>query len=178
MQVLGVPGDSPWLYAVGDVNGIALLTHMGKYQGRAAGDLVGLRATGREPDPETTVPYAADLGSPQVVFTDPEVAAVGHTAKEARERGLRVRVVDLPMDAAAGAGLQAEGYQGQIRVVVDEDAGVLVGATLVGQDVAEMVHAATVAIVGKVPLKTLWHAVPSYPTMSEIWLRVLEEYGL
>ncbi|SDP15922.1 dihydrolipoamide dehydrogenase [Pedococcus dokdonensis] len=178
MEVKGFGDDEPWLYAVGDVNGLALLTHMGKYQARAVGDLIGARAAGREPDERTTVPWAVDAGSPQVVFTDPEVAAAGLTEAEARERGLRVRVVDLPMDKAAGAGLQAEGYQGQARIVVDEDAGVLVGATFVGQDVAELVHAATVAIVSKVPLTTLWHAVPSYPTMSEIWLRLLEEYGV
>jgi dihydrolipoamide dehydrogenase len=178
MEVAGVAGGRTWLYAVGDVNGIAQLTHMGKYQARAVGDLVGARATGREPDPKTTVPFATDLGSPQVVFTDPEVSSAGLTEQQARERGIRVRVVDVPMDAAAGSGLQAEGYQGQLRVVVDEDAQVLVGATFVGQDVAELVHAATVAIVGKVPLTTLWHAVPSYPTMSEIWLRVLERYGI
>jgi dihydrolipoamide dehydrogenase len=178
MEVSGVPGDQPWLYAVGDVNGLALLTHMGKYQARAVGDLIGARAAGREPDPELTVPFATALGPPQVVFTDPEVSSVGLTEQQARDRGIRVRVVDVPMDAAAGAGLQAEGYQGQLRIVVDEGAGVLVGATLVGQDVAELVHAATVAIVAKVPLRTLWHAVPSYPTMSEIWLRVLEAYGI
>ncbi|QGN56888.1 NAD(P)/FAD-dependent oxidoreductase [Nostocoides sp. HKS02] len=183
MEVSGVSGSTspsamPWLYAVGDVNGLALLTHMGKYQARAVGDLIGARAAGREPDPELTVPFATALGSPQVVFTDPEVSSVGLTEHEARERGIRVRVVDVPMDAAAGAGLLAEGYQGQLRVVVDEEAGVLVGATLVGQDVAELVHVATVAIVAKAPLRTLWHAVPSYPTMSEIWLRVLEAYGV
>lgn len=178
MQVAGTRGDSPWLYAVGDVNGIALLTHMGKYQARAVGDLLGDLAAGREPDPLRTVPHATDLGSPQVVFTDPEVASTGLTEEQARERGLRVRVVDVPMDAAAGAGLQAEGYQGQLRVVIDEDAQVLVGATLVGQDVADLLHVATLAVVGRVPLRTLWHAVPSYPTMSEIWLRVLEKSGL
>ena len=178
MQVAGVPGDQPWLYAVGDVNGIALLTHMGKYQARAVGDLVGARAAGREPDERLTVPFATDLGSPQVVFTDPEVSSVGLTAEQAQDRGLRVRVVDVPMDAAAGSGLQAEGYQGQLRIVVDEDARVLVGATLVGQDVAELLHVATLAVVARVPLDRLWHAVPSYPTMSEIWLRVLEKYGL
>ncbi|WP_457255652.1 dihydrolipoyl dehydrogenase family protein [Pedococcus sp. P5_B7] len=178
MEVEGISPDQPWLYAVGDVNGKALLTHMGKYQARAVGDLLGARAAGREPDPRTTVPWAVGVGSPQVVFTDPEVAAAGLSEAEARERGLTIRVVDLPMDSAAGAGLQAEGYQGQARIIVDEDAGVLVGATFVGQDVAELVHAATVAIVGKVPLTTLWHAVPSYPTMSEIWLRLLEEYGV
>ncbi|GAB3447828.1 NAD(P)/FAD-dependent oxidoreductase [Phycicoccus ginsengisoli] len=177
LEVQGPEGD-PWLYAVGDVTGIALLTHMGKYQGRAVGDLVAARATGRPDDGPGMTPYAASLGSPQVVFTDPEVAAAGLTEAEARERGLRVRVVDVPMDSAAGAGLQAEGYQGQARMVVDEDRGMVVGATFVGQDTAELVHSATVAIVGEVPLERLWHAVPSYPTMSEIWLRLLEEYGL
>ena len=183
MEVKGVAGlddddRAPWLYAVGDVNGIALLTHMGKYQGRACGDLVGARAAQREPDAAKTTPWADDLGAPQVIFTDPEVAAAGLTEAQARERGLTIRVIDVPMDSAAGSGLQAEGYQGQARIIVDEDAGVIVGATFVGQDVAELIHPATVAIVAKVPLTTLWHAVPSYPTMSEIWLRLLEEYGL
>jgi dihydrolipoamide dehydrogenase len=113
-----------------------------------------------------------------VVYTDPEVASAGLTEQQARERGIRVRVVDIPMDKAAGSGLQAEGYQGQARIVVDEDAGTLVGATFVGQDVAELVQPATVAITGRVPLATLWHAVPVFPAMSEIWLRLLEEYGL
>jgi dihydrolipoamide dehydrogenase len=123
-------------------------------------------------------PWATALGSPQVIFTDPEVASAGLTAAQAQERGIRARVVDVRMDKAAGSGLQAEGYQGQARLVVDEDAGVVVGATFVGQDVADLVHPATVAIVGRVPLSSLWHAVPSYPTMSEIWLRLLEAYGL
>jgi dihydrolipoamide dehydrogenase len=123
-------------------------------------------------------PWAEDLGTVQVVWTDPEVAATGLTEQQARERGIRVRVVDVPMDKAAGSGLQAEGYQGQARMVVDEEKGTIVGATLVGQDVAELVHPATVAIVGQVPLRTLWHAVPAFPAMSEIWLRLLEEYGI
>jgi pyruvate/2-oxoglutarate dehydrogenase complex dihydrolipoamide dehydrogenase (E3) component len=178
LEVEGARGERPWLYAVGDVTGKALLTHMGKYQARACGDLVGARATGREPDPGATLPWAVDAGSPQVVFTDPEVAAAGLTEAQARERGLALRVVEIPMDKAAGSGLQAEGYDGTARLVVDEDARVVVGATFVGQDVAELAHAATIAIVGRVPLDTLWHAVPSYPTMSEIWLRLLEEYGL
>jgi pyruvate/2-oxoglutarate dehydrogenase complex dihydrolipoamide dehydrogenase (E3) component len=178
MEVAGATGASPWLYAVGDVNGLALLTHMGKYQARACGELVGARAAGREPDRDATTPWATEVGSPQVVFTDPEVSSAGLTEAQARERGLRVRVVDVAMDSAAGSGLQAEGYQGQARIVVDEDHELLVGATFVGQDVADLVHPATVAIVAKVPLRTLWHAVPSYPTMSEIWLRLLEAYGL
>lgn len=180
MTVPGVrtPDGAPWLYGVGDVIGVALLTHMGKYQARSCGDLIVARAMGGSEDSEAFVPYATRLGSPQVVFTDPEVAAVGLLAAEAEERGLRVRAVDVPMDKAAGSGLHAEGYQGTARIVVDEDRGVVVGCTFVGQDVAELVHAATIAVVGEVPLTRLWHAVPSFPTMSEIWLRLLEEYGL
>ena len=173
----GDDGD-PWLYAVGDVNGIALLTHMGKYQARACGDLIAARAGGSEPDGPAYLPSATGLGSPQVVFTDPEIAAVGLTATEATERGIRARVVDVPMTSAAGASLQADGYAGQARLVVDEDRSVVVGATFVGQDVAELVHGATIAVVGEVPLDRLWHAVPSFPTMSEVWLRLLEAYGL
>jgi dihydrolipoamide dehydrogenase len=178
MEVKGAAGQRPWLYAVGDVNGIALLTHMGKYQGRACGDLVAARATDRTVDAESMTPWAEDLGTVQVVWTDPEVAATGLTEQQARERGIQVRVVEVPMDKAAGSGLQAEGYQGRARMVVDEEQGTVVGVTLVGQDVAELVHAATVAIVGRVPLRTLWHAVPAFPAMSEIWLRLLEEYGI
>lgn len=42
----------------------------------------------------------------------------------------------------------------------------------------DMLHAATIAVVGEVTLDRLWHAVPSFPTMSEVWLRLLETYGL
>ena len=118
------------------------------------------------------------LGAPQVVFTDPEVCAVGLTEAAAREAGLDVTVVDVPMSSVSGSGLQADGYAGQARMVVDEARKVVVGATFVGQDTAELVHSATIAVVGEVPLDRLWHAVPSFPTMSEVWLRLLEKYGL
>ena len=176
MEVTSVPGS--WLYAVGDVNGRNLLTHMGKYQARVAGDVIAARAAGKPTDGPRMQARADGLGAPQVVFTDPEVAAVGLTEAAARDRGLDVRVVDLDMHAAAGAGLQADDYVGKARLVVDESTRVVVGATFVGQDVAEMAHAAAVAVVGKVPLDTLWHAVPSFPTRSELWLKLLEAYGL
>ncbi|MFD0783575.1 pyridine nucleotide-disulfide oxidoreductase, partial [Micromonospora azadirachtae] len=114
---------------------------------------------------------------PQVVFTDPEVASVGLTAAAAETAGLRTRVVDYDLGAVAGASLHADGYRGHARMVVDEDRRVIVGFTLVGPDVAELLHAATIAVVGEVPLDRLWHAVPSYPTVSEVWLRLLETYG-
>ncbi|MGN6600168.1 MAG: dihydrolipoyl dehydrogenase family protein [Actinomycetes bacterium] len=183
----------PWLYAVGDVNGRNLLTHMGKYQGRAVGERLAVRGAGRAgarvapgggrrgrhvAEDNPLVPWADEVGAPQVVFTDPEVASVGLTESAARRRGLTVRVVDVPMTSASGAGLQADGYRGQARMVVDEDRKVIVGMTFVGQDVAELVHSATIAVVAGVPLARLWHAVPPFPTMSEVWLRLLEAYGL
>lgn len=175
-EVTSVGGS--WLYAVGDVNGRNLLTHMGKYQGRVCGDVIAARAAGDAVDGPGMTAWADALGAPQVVFTDPEVASVGLTAAAARERGVEVRFVDVQMSSASGAGLQADGYAGRARLVVDERARVVVGATFVGQDVADLVHAATVAVVGRVPIDTLWHAVPSFPAMSEVWLRLLEEYGL
>ncbi|WP_349898539.1 dihydrolipoyl dehydrogenase family protein [Parafrigoribacterium soli] len=169
-----------WLYACGDVNHRALLTHQGKYQARAAGDVIAARAKG---EPVDDKPWGAHVATadhqavPQVTFTDPEVASVGLTADGARKAGYDIRVVDYELGQVAGAALQADGYQGKARMVVDEERGVLLGVTFVGQDVAEMIQAATVAIVGEVPIDRLWHAVPPYPTMNEIWLRLLETYG-
>lgn len=171
-----------WLYAAGDLNRRALLTHMGKYQARACGDVIAARAAGK-PDTSAT-PWSAhadtadDAAVPQVVFTEPEIAAVGLTEDDARRRGLRVRAVDYDIGWVAGARLYADGYAGRARMVVDEDRRVIVGMTLVGPAVGEMIHAGTIAVVGEVPLDRLWHAVPSYPTISELWLRLLETYGL
>ncbi|PCN47839.1 pyridine nucleotide-disulfide oxidoreductase [Curtobacterium sp. 'Ferrero'] len=169
-----------WLYAVGDVNHRALLTHQGKYQARAAGEAIAARHQGT---PLHTEPWGAHVATadhaavPQVTFTDPEVASVGLTEAAARQQGIDVRVVEYELGNVAGAALQADGYTGRANLVVDESRGVVVGATFVGQDVAEMLHAATVAVVGEVPIDRLWHAVPAYPTMNEVWLRLLETYG-
>jgi pyruvate/2-oxoglutarate dehydrogenase complex dihydrolipoamide dehydrogenase (E3) component len=178
LRVTGVAGG--WLYAAGDLNHRALLTHQGKYQARICGDAIVARARG-EAD---TAPWSRHSATadhravPSVVFTDPEVAAVGLTEAQARQAGLRVRAVDYELGNVAGASLYADGYRGHARMVVDEDRRVIVGVTLVGAGVGDMIHAATVAVVGEVPLDRLWHAVPSYPTISEIWLRLLETYGL
>ncbi|MBD3940141.1 NAD(P)/FAD-dependent oxidoreductase [Microbacterium sp. NEAU-LLC] len=169
-----------WLYAVGDVNHRALLTHQGKYQARAAGDVIAARARGGAVDDGAWGAHAATADHsavPQVVFTDPEVAAVGHTEASAKKAGLDVRVLDYDLSWVAGASEVADHYTGQARAIVDERRRVLVGATFVGQDVGELLHSATIAIVGEVPLERLWHAVPSYPTISEVWLRWLEAYG-
>ncbi len=171
---------SDWLYAVGDVNHRALLTHQGKYQARAAGDVIAARAKG---DDVQDAPWGRHVATadrtavPQVVFTDPEVAAVGHTEASAREAGLDIRIVDYDLSWVAGASTYADHYTGRARAIVDLGRGVLVGATFVGPDIAELLHSATIAIVGEVPIERLWHAVPSYPTVSEVWLRWLEELG-
>lgn len=169
-----------WLYGVGDVNHRALLTHQGKYQARIAGAAIAARAAGTElpeSDPWSAHAATADHESvPQVVFTDPEAAAVGLSLAEAEQAGHRVRAVDVDMSSVAGAGLYAEGYKGRARMVVDLEREILRGVTFVGPGVGELIHSATIAVAGQVPLARLWHAVPSYPTLSEVWLRLLEAY--
>jgi len=173
-----IAGD--WLYAAGDVNRRVLLTHQGKYQARNLGDSIVARANGTALNETAWGRHAFtadDRAVPQVIFGDPEIAAVGYTVAEATRRGLTVRAVEYDLGAVAGAALHADGYEGRAVMVVDEDRKVIVGFTIAGPDVAELLHAATVAIVGEVPLDRLWHAVPSYPTVSEVWLRLLETYG-
>jgi pyruvate/2-oxoglutarate dehydrogenase complex dihydrolipoamide dehydrogenase (E3) component len=183
MRVLGADGgpvDGGWLYGVGDVNHRALLTHQGKYQARAAGDAIAARAKGHDVPMEPWGIYVATADHtavPQVTFTDPEVASVGFTAASADQAGFRIRVIDYPIGRVAGASIAADNYTGQARMVVDEDRQVVLGVTFVGQEVGELLHSATIAVVGEVPLSRLWHAVPSYPTLSEVWLRLLETYG-
>ncbi|MFI7452978.1 dihydrolipoyl dehydrogenase family protein [Nonomuraea sp. NPDC049714] len=176
----GAPIGDGWLYAAGDVNRRVLLTHQGKYQARAVGDVIVARAKGEAVEDGRWGRHAAtadERAVPQVVFTEPEIASVGLTAAAAEAAGLRIRVVDHDLGAIAGAVLHAEGYRGDARMVVDEDRKVIVGFTLAGPDVAELLHAATIAVVGEIPLDRLWHAVPAYPTVSEVWLRLLEAYG-
>ncbi|MFD7436404.1 dihydrolipoyl dehydrogenase family protein [Streptomyces sp. NPDC059861] len=171
--------DDGWLYAVGDVNHRALLTHQGKYQARIAGAVIGARVHG-EPLDETKwgahVTTADSEAVPQVVFSDPEVAHVGVTAREAERAGRRTQVVDNDFLSVAGAVQYAEGFRGKARMVVDLDRGTVIGVTFVGPGVAELLQSATVAVVGEVPVERLWHAVPPFPTISEVWLRLLEAY--
>src|SRR6478609_8470594 len=161
--------------------GKVLLTHQGKYEARATGDAIAARARGTlagEPAPWSRYARTADEHAvPNVVFTDPELANVGRSLEQALKDGYRATSVELPIQVA-GSSLHSEHYKGWAQLVVDEDRHVLLGATFAGPDVAELLHAATIAVVGEVPLDRLWHAVPSYPTVSEVWLRLLESYGL
>ena len=165
---LRVPGHD-WLYVIGDANGRALLTHMGKYQGRIAAD----RILGRE------VPLRSDGAlSPRVTFTDPQVAAVGHTLASAQEAGIDARAIDVPTGGNAGGSFVGLGAPGTARIVVDENRRIIVGATFTGPEIAEFLQAATIAVVGEVPLDRLFHAVPAFPTRSEVWLYLLEALGI
>jgi pyruvate/2-oxoglutarate dehydrogenase complex dihydrolipoamide dehydrogenase (E3) component len=167
LRAVGVPGG--WLYAIGDCNGLAPLTHMGKYHGRIAAAAI----LGRE---------AADAAShdvvPRVTFTDPQVCAVGRTAAQARAAGLRVTVVSTPTGEVPGAYTQGDGIRGTSQLVIDDQRRTVAGATFTGPGVAELLHSATVAICGGVTVDRLRHAVPSFPTISEVWLHLLEAYGL
>jgi pyruvate/2-oxoglutarate dehydrogenase complex dihydrolipoamide dehydrogenase (E3) component len=172
--------DDGWLYAAGDANHRALLTHEGKYQARIAGAVIAARAAGH---PLDTAPWGKHVATadhyavPQVFFTDPEAAAVGLSAEQAEQAGHRARAVDLEIgDVVMGAKLYADGYTGRARMVVDVDHGYLLGVTMVGPGVSELLHSATIAVAGRVPIDRLWHAVPCFPTVSELWLRLLEAY--
>ncbi|MEV7080918.1 NAD(P)/FAD-dependent oxidoreductase [Streptomyces sp. NPDC093516] len=173
--VTAVPGN--WLYAVGDVNRRALFTHQGKYQARVAGAVIAARARGEQLDTGRWAPHSstADVEAvPGVVFTDPEVASVGLTAEEAERTGRAVEVIDYELGHVGGAHLYRTDYKGRARILVDRDREVVVGATFVGPGVSELLYSATVAITGEVPVERLWHAVPAFPTISEVWLRLLE----
>ncbi|MGY4543162.1 pyruvate/2-oxoglutarate dehydrogenase complex dihydrolipoamide dehydrogenase (E3) component [Arthrobacter sp. UYNi723] len=177
----GENGEDPWLYAVGDAAGSNFFTHQGKYEARATGDAIAARAKGElSGTPAAWSRYAQTANQhavPNVVFTDPELAAVGRSVEQAKQDGYNASSVELPIEVS-GSSLHSEHYEGWAQLVVDEDRRVLLGATFAGPDVGELLHAATIAVVGEVPLERLWHAVPSFPTVSEVWLRLLEKYGL
>jgi pyruvate/2-oxoglutarate dehydrogenase complex dihydrolipoamide dehydrogenase (E3) component len=161
-----VPGHE-WLYVIGDANGRALLTHAGKYQARVAADQILGRG-------RTVNPLADGIHVPRVIFTEPQVAAVGHTEASAKEAGVPVRCVEASTSGTAGASYVGKDTPGTCKLVLDDQRGVIIGATFTGFEVAEWLHAATIAIVGEVPLATLYHAMPSFPTRSEVWLKLQE----
>jgi pyruvate/2-oxoglutarate dehydrogenase complex dihydrolipoamide dehydrogenase (E3) component len=167
LRATGVAGG--WLYAIGDCNGLAPLTHMGKYQARIAADVIA----GRQ---------AADVASgaivPRVTFTDPQVCAVGLTEATARTAGMAVTPVRTPTGDVPGAYTQGNGIVGTSQLVIEDTSRRVVGATFTGPGVQELLHSATVAICSEVPVDRLWHAVPAFPTISEVWLHLLEAYGL
>jgi dihydrolipoamide dehydrogenase len=168
-QLRAVGVDGGWLYAIGDCNGLAPLTHMGKYHARiAAATILGRPARD----------VASHSAVPRVIFTDPQVCAVGATEAEARAAGLNVTVVRTAAGGVPGAYVQGNGIAGTCQLLIDDDRRVVVGATFTGPGLQELLHSATVAIVSEATVESLWHAVPSFPTVSEVWLHLLEAYGL
>jgi dihydrolipoamide dehydrogenase len=167
-EKLRVPGHD-WLYVIGDANGRSLLTHVGKHQARIASDVILGKDVALRPtiDPP-----------PRVTFTEPQVAAVGFTLAQALAAGIDARAVDADTSGNAGGSFYGRGSVGTTRLVIDDARGILVGATFTGPEVQDFLHAATIAVVGEVPLHELYHAVPPFPTRSEVWLRLLEEAGL
>jgi pyruvate/2-oxoglutarate dehydrogenase complex dihydrolipoamide dehydrogenase (E3) component len=159
--------DREWLYAIGDVNGRAQLTQAAKYQAMIAVANISQR--------EATADWDGPL-TPRVVFTDPQIAAVGQTLREALDAGIPARAVDADLGRTPGASFVGKGAPSACRIVVDERREILIGATFTGPEVAESLHAATIAIVGEVPLARLVHAMPPFPTRSEVWLRLLEPW--
>lgn len=166
-DAMRVRGHGDWLYAIGDVNGRALLTHAGKYQAAVAAATIMNREAAATWDGALT---------PQVVFTEPQVAAVGQTLQAALDAGVAARAVDADPGVTPGASFVGRGGPTAARIVVDTDREVIIGATFVGPEIAESLHAATVAVVGEVGLRRLAHAIPAFPTRSEVWLKLLADW--
>ncbi len=162
-----VPAHRDWLYAIGDVTGRALLTQAGKYHAMVAVANISHR--------DATADWDGPL-TPRVVFTDPQIAAVGRTLRQALDAGMQARAVDADLGRTPGASFIGKGAPSACRIVVDEEREVMIGATFTGPEVAESLHAATIAIVGEVPLTRLVHAMPAFPTRSEVWLRLLDAW--
>ncbi len=159
-----VPGHH-WLYAIGDVNGRSLVTHAAKYQARVAVATI----MGRDMQATWDGPL-----SPRVVFTEPQIAAVGLTLDAALAAGLPARAIDADPERTPGGSFIGKGSPANARLVVDTSADVIVGATFTGPEIQDMLHAATIAVVAEVPYGRLVHAIPPFPTRSEVWLRLLD----
>lgn len=153
------------VWAIGDVTGVAMFTHVGKYQARvAAADILGQ-------------PAKADYRVvPRVVFSDPEVAAVGLSEEQARERGIDAVAtrVELP-SAIARPWTYEEHPRGSLGLVADRERQVLVGAWAVAPLASEWIHVAVLAIKAEIPLAVLRDTIPQFPSFTEAYLSALRE---
>jgi dihydrolipoamide dehydrogenase len=167
LQAVAVTGG--WLYALGDTTGRARLSHISTYHGRVVADIITARATGRElSEHELTVRDAGNLA--QVIHTDPQVAWAGRTESQARAEGfaVRTRTAHYP-GAVSFLALYRDGFQGWAKLVINDETNTLLGATFVGPQFSELVQAATLAILAKVPISLLRHAVAPHPTVNQVW---------
>ncbi len=155
---------APGLWAIGDVTGVALFTHVAKYQARiAADDILGRRHP---------VNYAA---VPRVVFSDPEVGATGLTSAQARERGLDVTTATVDLyEAIARPVTYGKGIGGRLGLLADRKLGILLGAWAVGPEAGEWIHLAVLAIRAATPIPVLRDVIEQFPTFSEAYLSGLE----
>ena len=139
------------VWAIGDVNGIAMFTHVGKYQARvAAADAVGL---------ETRADHSA---VPAVTFTDPQVASVGETSG----KGLATSTWKVNATARAST-YERPKHDGLLKVFADPERGVLVGAVAVGPEAGEWLGQLTLAVKAAIPVTVLRETIQPYPTFSE-----------
>jgi pyruvate/2-oxoglutarate dehydrogenase complex dihydrolipoamide dehydrogenase (E3) component len=167
LQAVGVIGD--WLYALGDTTGRARLSHISTYHGRLVADIIAARAAGRDLSENELA--ARDAGSlAQVIFTDPQAVRVGRSESQARAEGfaVRTRTARYP-EAVSFLALYRDGFEGWGKLVIDAATNTLLGATFVGPEFSELVQAATLAIVAKVPTSLLRHAVAPQPTVNQVW---------
>jgi len=142
------------LWAVGDITGRGAFTHVSMYQAQVAvRDILG------SPGPDAD--YRA---LPRVTFTDPEIAAVGLTERQARDQGLRVRTAVLPNASSTRGWIHGPGGEGFVKLVEDADRGVLVGATSAGPAGGELLYGLNVAVHAEVPIERLQHMIYTYPT--------------
>jgi dihydrolipoamide dehydrogenase len=161
--------DGVW--AAGDVTGVAMFTHVAKYQARiACADILGREA------------YADYRAVPRVVFTDPEVAAVGMTEGQARQAGIDAvtSTIDLPTSVARSYTYERDA-RGTFSVTVDRQRGVLVGAWAVAPLASEWIHTAVLAIRAEIPVAVLNDTIAQFPTFSEAFgyaLRALPDEDL
>ena len=158
----------PGVWAVGDVTGVALFTHVAKYQGRVVADNILGRDHG-----------ASYEGIPRVVFADPEIAAVGLTTAQAVSRGISTATAEISVaDSADRSWTYERDPRGALGLLADRDRGVLVGAWAVAPLASEWIHQAALAIRARIPIGTLLDQVAQYPTYSEAYLVALEQLGL
>ncbi len=155
------------LWAIGDVTGVALFTHVAKYQARVAADNILGRPR-----------RASYRGIPRVVFSDPEIAAVGLTQAQARQQGHQVATatVRLP-DALARPWTYERDPRGELGLVADRRRRVLLGAWAVAPLAGEWIHQAALAVRAEVPIDVLLDGVAQFPTYSEAYLAGLEHLG-
>ncbi len=164
-RVVGAPEG---LWAVGDVTGVLLFTHVAQYQGRVVADnILGTDRT------------ALYRGIPRVVFSDPEIAATGLTEEEARQEGIDVAAVDVDLTkVAARPWTYEENPRGRMGLVADRGRGVLVGAWIVSPQAGEWIHYVAAAVREGTPLERLLDTVAQFPTFSGAFIEAIEMLDL